>query len=110
MEAEELSNSVLLEISKSSVVRWQEKLKSKYGWFKTEKCKNIIFEVSRTGQSPESFVLRDKSFLKPFTCPQLMTPRMSKLFNTYNFLLSRGRSQPGVHFFLYLGGKLYLNI
>ena len=56
MEAEELSNSVLLEISKSSVVRWQEKLKSKYGWFKTENCKNIIFEVSRTGQSAGTFV------------------------------------------------------
>ena len=65
MEAEELSNSVLLEISKSSVVRWQEKLKTKYGWFKTENCKNIIFEVSkRSGQS----VPRDKSFLTPFTC------------------------------------------
>ena len=56
VEAEELSNSVLLEISKSSVGRWQEKLKSKYGWFKTENCKNIIFEVSRTGQSAGTFV------------------------------------------------------
>jgi len=44
VEAEELSNSVLLEISRSSVVRWQEKLQTKYGWFKTDNCKNIIFE------------------------------------------------------------------
>ena len=48
VEAEELSNSVLLEISKSSVVSWREKLKTKYGWFKTDNCKNIIFEVRDT--------------------------------------------------------------
>ena len=48
VEAEELSNSVLLEISKSSVVSWREKLKTKYGWFKTDNCKNIIFEVRET--------------------------------------------------------------
>ena len=46
VEAEELSNSILIEISKSSVSRWHEKLQNRYGWFKSENCKNIIFEVS----------------------------------------------------------------
>ena len=63
MEAEELSNSVLLEISRSSVVKWQGKLQTKYGWFKADNCKNIIFEV-RSGQVTVSD-LTDKSFLNP---------------------------------------------
>ena len=63
MEAEELSNSVLLEISRSSVVKWQGKLQTKYGWFKADNCKNIIFEV-RSGQVSLSD-LTDKSFLNP---------------------------------------------
>ena len=46
VEAEELSNSILIEISRSSVSKWQEKLNTRYGWNKTENCKNIIFEVS----------------------------------------------------------------
>jgi len=44
VEAEELSNSILIEISKSSVTAWHEKLHNRYGWFKSENCKNIIFE------------------------------------------------------------------
>jgi len=43
-EAIELANSILIEVSKGSVLRWQEKLKNKYGWFKTANCKNIIFD------------------------------------------------------------------
>ena len=45
-EAVELNNSILIEISKTAVVKWQEKLKTRYGWFKTNNCKNIIFDVS----------------------------------------------------------------
>ena len=45
-EAIELANSILIEISKTSVVKWHEKLKTRYGWFKTDNCKNIIFDVS----------------------------------------------------------------
>jgi len=44
VEAEELSNSILIEISKTSVTKWHEKLNNRYGWFKSENCKNIIFE------------------------------------------------------------------
>jgi len=43
-EAIELANSILIEISKTSVVKWHEKLKTRYGWFKTDNCKNIIFD------------------------------------------------------------------
>ena len=46
IEAVELSNSILIEISKTAVPRWQEKLKTRYGWFKSNNCKNIIFDVS----------------------------------------------------------------
>ena len=45
-EAVELNNSILIEISKTAVAKWQEKLKTRYGWFKTNNCKNIIFDVS----------------------------------------------------------------
>ena len=69
-EAIELANSVLIEvrfftfftflhspaqfailllsfqISKASVKNWQSKLQTRYGWFKKENCKNIIFDVS----------------------------------------------------------------
>lgn len=45
-EAVELNNSILIEISKTAVVKWQEKLKTRYGWFKTNNCKSIIFDVS----------------------------------------------------------------
>ena len=45
IEAEELSNSILIEISKTSLPRWQEKLEARYGWHKSENCKSIIFEV-----------------------------------------------------------------
>ena len=44
-EAVELNNSILIEISKTAVVKWHEKLKTRYGWFKTNNCKNIIFDV-----------------------------------------------------------------
>ena len=37
---------LLLQISKASVKNWQSKLQTRYGWFKTENCKNIIFDVS----------------------------------------------------------------
>jgi len=40
----ELANSILIEISKTSVSKWQEKLKTRYGWFKSSDCKNIIFD------------------------------------------------------------------
>jgi len=43
-EAIELANSVLIEISKASVKNWQSKLQTRYGWFKKENCKNIIFD------------------------------------------------------------------
>jgi len=43
-EAIELANSILIEVSKTSVVKWHEKLKTRYGWFKTDNCKNIIFD------------------------------------------------------------------
>ena len=36
----------LLQISKASVKNWQSKLQTRYGWFKKENCKNIIFDVS----------------------------------------------------------------
>ena len=66
VEAEELSNSVLLEISRSSVVKWQGKLQTKYGWFKTDNCKNIIFEVRSQGTELVSVSsLTDKSFVNP---------------------------------------------
>lgn len=45
-EAIELANSILIEVSKTSVTKWHEKLKTRYGWFKTDNCKNIIFDVS----------------------------------------------------------------
>ena len=48
MEEAELNNSILIEISKTAVPKWQEKLKTRYGWFKTDNCKNIIFDVSLT--------------------------------------------------------------
>ena len=41
----EIAHSILIEISKSSVSKWQEKLKTKYGWFKNGDCKHIIFDV-----------------------------------------------------------------
>ena len=41
-----MNNSILIEISKTAVVKWQEKLRTRYGWFKTNNCKNIIFDVS----------------------------------------------------------------
>jgi len=44
LEATELANSILIEISKTSVARWHEKLKTRYGWFKSDSCKNIIFD------------------------------------------------------------------
>ena len=66
VEAEELSNSVLLEISRSSVVKWQGKLQTKYGWFKTDNCKNIIFEVrSLSNTAGHCREVTDKSFLNP---------------------------------------------
>jgi len=43
-EAIELANSILIEVSKTSVTKWHEKLKTRYGWFKTDNCKNIIFD------------------------------------------------------------------
>jgi len=43
-EAIELANSILIEVSKTSVTNWHEKLKKRYGWFKTDNCKNIIFD------------------------------------------------------------------
>ena len=45
-ELEELSNSILIEISKTAVTNWQEKLKTRYGWFKSDNCKHIIFDVN----------------------------------------------------------------
>ena len=41
----EIAHSILIEISKSAVSKWQEKLKTKYGWFKNGDCKHIIFDV-----------------------------------------------------------------
>ena len=35
-----------MQISKASVKNWQSKLQTRYGWFKKENCKNIIFDVS----------------------------------------------------------------
>ena len=32
-------------------MKWQEKLRTRYGWFKSDSCKHIIFDVSRE-QSP----------------------------------------------------------
>ena len=65
-EAIELANSVLIEvstamnnataitflfqISKTSVKNWQSKLQTRYGWFKGDNCKNIIFDVSFKAQ------------------------------------------------------------
>ena len=65
-EAIELANSVLIEvnkvfnnatsmillfqISKTSVKNWQSKLQTRYGWFKGDNCKNIIFDVSLKAQ------------------------------------------------------------
>jgi len=43
-EAIELANSVLIEISKTSVKEWQSKLQTRYGWSKSDSCKNIIFD------------------------------------------------------------------
>ena len=37
---------LLFQISKASVKNWQSKLQTRYGWFKKENCKNIIFDVS----------------------------------------------------------------
>ena len=45
-QLEELANSILIEISKSAVPKWQEKLRIRYGWFKTDNCNHIIFDVS----------------------------------------------------------------
>lgn len=44
VEEAELTNSILIEISKTAISKWQEKLKTRYGWFKTDNCKNIIFD------------------------------------------------------------------
>eukprot|EP00092_Neocalanus_flemingeri_P075995 GFUD01094224.1.p1 GENE.GFUD01094224.1~~GFUD01094224.1.p1 ORF type:complete len:743 (-),score=222.03 GFUD01094224.1:579-2807(-) len=44
VEAVELAQSILIEVSKTSVQKWHEKLKTRYGWFKTDNCKSIIFD------------------------------------------------------------------
>ena len=46
VEEVELNNSILIEISKTAVPKWQEKLKTRYGWFKSDNCKHLIFDVS----------------------------------------------------------------
>ena len=46
-QLEELANSILIEISRSAVPKWQEKLRIRYGWFKTDNCNHIIFDVSQ---------------------------------------------------------------
>ena len=50
IEEAEMNNSILIEISKTAVSKWQEKLKTRYGWFKSDNCKNIIFDVSEIFQ------------------------------------------------------------
>ena len=44
-EAEDLANSILIEISAGAVKSWRERLQTRYGWFKSDNCKNLIFEV-----------------------------------------------------------------
>ena len=46
VEEAEFNNSILIEISKTAVPKWQEKLKTRYGWFKSDNCKHLIFDVS----------------------------------------------------------------
>ena len=41
----ELAHSILIEISQTSVAKWESKLQRKYGWFKESDCKHIIFDV-----------------------------------------------------------------
>ena len=48
VEEVELNNSILIEISKTAVSKWQEKLKTRYGWFKSDNCKHLIFDVSHS--------------------------------------------------------------
>jgi len=43
-EENELANSILIEISKTAVPAWLEKLKRVYGWHKSSDCKCIILE------------------------------------------------------------------
>ena len=45
-EAEDLANSILIEISAGAVKSWRERLQTRYGWFKSDNCKNLIFEVT----------------------------------------------------------------
>ena len=67
MEAEELSNSILIEISKSSVTAWHEKLHNRYGWFKSENCKNIIFEVQNIWNNLVKSTIWIKSMINDHT-------------------------------------------
>ena len=46
VELVELANSILIEISRTAVPRWQERLRARYGWFKADNCRNILFDVS----------------------------------------------------------------
>ena len=60
-----------LQISKASVKNWQSKLQTRYGWFKKENCKNIIFDVSISfcsykATAPSCFVIKIKALLWRF--------------------------------------------
>ena len=60
-----------LQISKASVKNWQSKLQTRYGWFKKENCKNIIFDVSISFRSykataPSCFMIKIKALLWRF--------------------------------------------
>ena len=57
-----------LQISKASVKNWQSKLQTRYGWFKKENCKNIIFDVSISfcsykATAPSYFMIKIKALL-----------------------------------------------
>jgi len=43
-EEQELAQSILIEVAPTSVGKWQDKLQKRYGWFKKDNCRNIIFD------------------------------------------------------------------